>query len=113
MGGCYSSKTRPSLVKPPCKASPEAKDYRFVKPENCVRKLNIHTELGYLWGRHTQRIDKAPLHKNNKEKKKNYFLTKKSAYDILLLRSSALILKTTLSSQENHWFVVTSFIIAE
>ena len=69
MGGCYSSKTRPSLVKPPCKASPEAKDYRFVKPENCVRKLNIHTELGYLWGRHTQRIDKAPLHKNNKEKK--------------------------------------------
>ena len=32
---------------------------------------------------------------------------------VLLLRSSALISKTTLSLQENRWFVVTSFIIAQ
>ena len=46
----HSSKTRPSLVKPPCNASPETKDWRIVKPENWVSKLNIRTELGLCVG---------------------------------------------------------------
>ena len=45
MWGRHSSKTRPSLVKPPCNASPETKDCRVVKLENWVSKLNIYTEL--------------------------------------------------------------------
>ena len=50
MWGRRSSKTRPSLVNPPYNASPETKDYRVVKPENWVSKLNIHTELGLCVG---------------------------------------------------------------
>ena len=50
MWGRHFSKTRPSLVKPPCNPSPETKDCRVVKPENWVSKLNIRTELGLCVG---------------------------------------------------------------
>ena len=45
MWDCHSSKTRTSLVKPLCNASPETRNCRVVKPENWVSKLNIRTEL--------------------------------------------------------------------
>ena len=47
---CHSSKTRPSLLKPPSNASLTTNDYRVVKPENWVSKLNIRTELGLCVG---------------------------------------------------------------
>ena len=72
--GRHSSKTRPSLVKPPCNASHETKDCRFVKPENWVNKLNIHTELelcGVFRPKDNVWIDKSSLHKNNRHQNQN------------------------------------------
>ena len=110
---CHSSKTRPSLVKPHCNASPKTKDCRVdnlkIEWANSISVRN----WGYLWGRHTQRQYlhwKSPFAwKQQQKKKKNqdYFRTKK-AYKLL----RPLPLKTTFSLQENHWFVVTSFVIA-
>ena len=48
----HSLKTRPSLVKPTCNASPKTKDSRVVKPENWVSKLNIH-RIHKNWGQKT------------------------------------------------------------
>ena len=59
----------------------------------------------YVWGHQIQR--------QQNKKKLNHFSAKKSTYKVLLLRSSALISKTTLSLEEDHWFVVSSFIIAQ
>ena len=50
MWGHHSSKARPSLVKPPCNAFLETKNWRVAEPENWVGKLNIHTELGSCVG---------------------------------------------------------------
>ena len=66
MWGCHSSKTRPSLVKPPCHVSPNTRDCRVVRTENWVSKLNIHTELGLCVGsshpKTMSELTKPPLH---------------------------------------------------
>ena len=66
MWGCHSSKTRPSLVKPPCHVSPNTRDCRVVRTENWVSKLNIHTELGLCVGssqpKTMSELAKPPLH---------------------------------------------------
>ena len=74
MWGGHSSKTRPSLVKPPCNASRETKDCRVVQSENWVSQLNIRTELGlYLELPHPKTMSelrKAPCIKATAKKKK-------------------------------------------
>ena len=45
----HSLKTRPSLVKPTCNASPKTKDSRVFKPENWVSNLRWITKMGADW----------------------------------------------------------------
>ena len=63
MWGSHSLKTRPSLVKPPYNASPEDKECRFVKPDNCRTEVMC----GVVTPKDNVRNDKPHLHKNNRK----------------------------------------------
>ena len=105
MWGHHSSKTRPSLTKPPSIGSPESKDCRVVKPGNRVCKLNFCLELALYMGlsrpKTMSELTKPPcINTTGKKKTLNYFPTKKNTFDVLLLKYLVLIWKTTLSLQE-------------
>ena len=72
MWGRQSSKTRPSLFKPPYIASPEPKDWG-VGQDWVSEQTQYPNRIGVICGVVTPTdsvwIDKAPLHKTTAEKK--------------------------------------------